>query len=57
MYKESGKEVMKRAQHLKNTIKIKEDKVKSLESSLLFQNQQIAELKVVTASKDSKKRN
>ena len=28
-------------------------KIKSLESSLLFQNQQIAELKIVTASKDS----
>ena len=53
MYKESGKEVMKRAQNFKDTMKIEEDKVKSLESSLLFQNQQIAELKIVTASKDS----
>ena len=34
-------------------MKIEEDKVKSLESSLLFKNQQIAELKIVTASKDS----
>ena len=39
---------MKRAQHFKDTMKIEEDKVKSLESSLF-----IAELKIVTASKDS----
>ena len=36
-YKESEKEVMKRGQHFKDTLKIEEEKVKSLESSLLFQ--------------------
>ena len=53
MYSGSGEEVTKRAQNYKDTMKIKEDKVKALESSLLFQNQQIAELKSVTAIKDS----
>ena len=54
MYKESGKQVLKKTQHFKETRKIAEDKVKYFESSLLFQTQQIAELKIVTASKDSK---
>ena len=52
-HKESGKEVMKKVQHLKDTRKIEKDKVNSLESPLLFQNQQIAELKIFTASKNS----
>ena len=53
MYTKNRENIMKSAQQYKDTMKIKEDKVKALESSLLFQNQQIAELKSVNAIKDS----
>ena len=53
MYTKNREQVIQSAQQYKDTMKIKEDKAKALESSLLFQNQQIAELKIVTASKDS----
>ena len=44
---------MKKAQHFKDTMKIDEDKVKELKSSLLFQNKKIAQLNNFTESKDS----